>query len=86
MLQDGSLAVMKGDGRLGCPAEAPFDCIHVGAAAHPLPDALVEQLKPDVANSTCISRPVSVVIEKHRQGIYLRTENINVGHWFNEPS
>lgn len=26
--------------------EAPYDAIHVGAAAHPIPDALIKQLKP----------------------------------------
>lgn len=26
--------------------EAPYDAIHVGAAAHPIPDALIRQLKP----------------------------------------
>lgn len=29
-----------GDGRLGHPAEAPYDAIHVGAAAPALPDAV----------------------------------------------
>lgn len=35
-----------GDGRLGWPAEAPYDAIHVGAAAPHLPKDLVEQLAP----------------------------------------
>ncbi|KAK3697979.1 hypothetical protein QZH41_003964 [Actinostola sp. cb2023] len=26
--------------------EAPYDAIHVGAAAHPIPDPLIQQLKP----------------------------------------
>lgn len=34
-----------GDGRKGVEAEAPFDAIHVGAAAPGIPPALVEQLK-----------------------------------------
>lgn len=36
----------EGNGWLGDPDEAPFDAIHVGAAAESLPSALVEQLKP----------------------------------------
>lgn len=36
----------EGDGALGLPEEAPFDCILVSAAARGLPPALVEQLAP----------------------------------------
>ena len=35
---------MAGDGRQGWPALAPFDAIHVGAAAPELPRVLVGQL------------------------------------------
>lgn len=35
-----------GDGRLGWPAGAPYDAIHVGAAAPRLPPDLVDQLAP----------------------------------------
>jgi protein-L-isoaspartate(D-aspartate) O-methyltransferase len=38
--------VVCGDGRLGWPAGAPYDVIHVGAAAASLPRELVEQLAP----------------------------------------
>jgi protein-L-isoaspartate(D-aspartate) O-methyltransferase len=34
------------DGREGYPAGAPYDAIHVGAAASEVPQALVDQLKP----------------------------------------
>jgi protein-L-isoaspartate(D-aspartate) O-methyltransferase len=33
------------DGFSGLPDEAPFDCIHVGAAAPQIPQALVDQLR-----------------------------------------
>ncbi|XP_027049191.1 protein-L-isoaspartate(D-aspartate) O-methyltransferase-like isoform X2 [Pocillopora damicornis] len=33
-------------GESGKVIDAPYDAIHVGAAAHPIPDALLEQLKP----------------------------------------
>ncbi len=35
-----------GDGRRGWPAEAPYDAIHVGAAAPRVPSDLVDQLGP----------------------------------------
>ncbi len=31
-----------GDGRLGCPDRAPYDAIHVGAAAAVVPEAVSE--------------------------------------------
>merc|ERR1711933_224085 len=46
LLKTGQLVVRQGDGWKGAPLEAPFDCIHVGAAAEHFPDALFEQLKP----------------------------------------
>ncbi|KAH0622378.1 hypothetical protein JD844_024636 [Phrynosoma platyrhinos] len=35
-----------GDGRMGYTDEAPYDAIHVGAAAPVVPQALIDQLKP----------------------------------------
>ncbi|XP_023369269.1 protein-L-isoaspartate(D-aspartate) O-methyltransferase [Otolemur garnettii] len=35
-----------GDGRMGYATEAPYDAIHVGAAAPVVPQALIDQLKP----------------------------------------
>ncbi|XP_020260283.1 protein-L-isoaspartate O-methyltransferase-like isoform X2 [Asparagus officinalis] len=46
LLKDGSLSVHVADGRLGWPEAAPYDAIHVGAAAPEIPHALIEQLKP----------------------------------------
>jgi protein-L-isoaspartate(D-aspartate) O-methyltransferase len=45
LLDSGRVVVTLGDGWKGIPDEAPFDCIHVGAAAASIPDALVQQLK-----------------------------------------
>ncbi|MQL93499.1 hypothetical protein Taro_026147 [Colocasia esculenta] len=42
----GSLSVHLTDGRLGWPELAPYDAIHVGAAAPDLPQPLIQQLKP----------------------------------------
>ena len=44
LLESGNIVVSQGDGRKGLPDEAPFDVIHVGAAAAVIPDPLVEQL------------------------------------------
>ncbi|KAK1683733.1 hypothetical protein QYE76_044581 [Lolium multiflorum] len=46
LLKDGSLSFHVSDGRLGWPDVAPYDAIHVGAAAPEIPQPLLEQLKP----------------------------------------
>ncbi|XP_030307375.1 LOW QUALITY PROTEIN: protein-L-isoaspartate(D-aspartate) O-methyltransferase [Calypte anna] len=42
----GYKATIMGDGRQGYPEEAPYDAIHVGAAAPTVPKELLEELKP----------------------------------------
>jgi protein-L-isoaspartate(D-aspartate) O-methyltransferase len=44
LLDSGTVQVQLGDGWKGLPSEAPFDVIHVGAAAEELPVELVHQL------------------------------------------
>jgi protein-L-isoaspartate(D-aspartate) O-methyltransferase len=46
LLDSGVLELVVGDGWAGWPAAAPYDAIHVGAAAVRVPAALVEQLRP----------------------------------------
>ncbi|XP_042496508.1 protein-L-isoaspartate O-methyltransferase 1-like isoform X2 [Macadamia integrifolia] len=46
LMKGGSLSVHVGDGRLGWPEFAPYDAIHVGAAAAEIPQPLIDQLKP----------------------------------------
>ncbi|KAG2327929.1 hypothetical protein Bca4012_036962 [Brassica carinata] len=46
LLKQGSLAIHVGDGRKGWAEFAPYDAIHVGAAAPEIPEALIDQLKP----------------------------------------
>lgn len=46
LLSSERIKLVVGDGREGYPSEAPFNAIHVGAAAPKLPQALVDQLKP----------------------------------------
>lgn len=45
LLESGILTVQMADGWKGLPAKAPFDAIHVGAAADGMPYSLVTQLK-----------------------------------------
>uniref|UniRef100_A0A3Q3JC13 Protein-L-isoaspartate O-methyltransferase n=1 Tax=Monopterus albus TaxID=43700 RepID=A0A3Q3JC13_MONAL len=45
LLSSGRIRFVVGDGRLGFPDGAPYDAIHVGAAAATVPRALLEQLK-----------------------------------------
>ncbi|KAL5009156.1 hypothetical protein ScPMuIL_014737 [Solemya velum] len=46
LFETGQLKLVTGDGRKGYEQDAPFDAIHVGAAAPTLPQALIDQLKP----------------------------------------
>ncbi|XP_047013378.2 l-isoaspartyl protein carboxyl methyltransferase, like isoform X1 [Ictalurus punctatus] len=46
LLTSGRVKLVVGDGRLGFPDGAPYDAIHVGAAAPTIPKALLDQLKP----------------------------------------
>jgi len=39
------IKIIEGDGTKGNPEEGPYDAIHVGAAAHVVPKALLDQLK-----------------------------------------
>ena len=44
-LESKAIEIVCGDGRQGYPEEAPYDGIHVGAAAPEVPQALLQQLK-----------------------------------------
>nr|XP_021201406.2 protein-L-isoaspartate(D-aspartate) O-methyltransferase isoform X1 [Helicoverpa armigera] len=46
LLTSERVKLVAGDGRLGYPADGPYNAIHVGAAAPTLPQPLVDQLKP----------------------------------------
>lgn len=46
LLSSGRVRLVVGDGRMGFAEEAPYDAIHVGAAAPVVPQALIDQLKP----------------------------------------
>ena len=44
LLDSGKVILIEGDGREGYKELAPYDCIHVGAAADKLPQPLIDQL------------------------------------------
>lgn len=44
LLDSGRLQLVVGDGRNGWPQEAPYQAIHVGAAASEIPKSLIDQL------------------------------------------
>ena len=46
LLKSGRVQLVVGDGRLGYPEKAPYNAIHVGAAAKEMPQALIDQLAP----------------------------------------
>ena len=45
MLDKGQVKFIKADGRKGWPEDAPYDAIHVGAAAVEAHSELIDQLK-----------------------------------------
>lgn len=45
LLESERVVITTGDGRKGYPEKAPYDAIHVGAAADGVPEALHQQLK-----------------------------------------
>ncbi|XP_063705611.1 protein-L-isoaspartate(D-aspartate) O-methyltransferase [Culicoides brevitarsis] len=46
LIDSGQVMIIEGDGRLGYKEKAPYDVIHVGAAAPETPQELINQLKP----------------------------------------
>ncbi|KAJ4973668.1 hypothetical protein NE237_006842 [Protea cynaroides] len=77
LLNGGSLSIHGGDGRLGWPEFAPYDAIHVGAAAAEIPQPLIDQLKPGgrmVIPVGNLFQDLKVVDKKLDGSISIRTE------------
>ncbi|KAK5686109.1 hypothetical protein LTS10_002223 [Elasticomyces elasticus] len=64
LMDNGGIRYVKADGRLGWPQDAPYDAIHVGAAAAGFHQALIDQLKAP-------GRLFMPIEEDHMQHIYV---------------
>jgi len=74
------IEMVTGDGRLGYPPNAPYDAIHVGAAAPELPQALVDQLAPGGRMFIPIGTYMQNIyhIDKDKSGKVTKTEVMGV--------
>ncbi|THD27384.1 Methyltransferase [Fasciola hepatica] len=77
-----NLQLVTGDGREGWTPAAPYDAIHVGAAAAKIPTALYEQLKPG-GRLICPEGPVGgnqflVQVDRLPDGSFKRTHLMGV--------
>ncbi|KAJ2704547.1 hypothetical protein FB645_003197 [Coemansia sp. IMI 203386] len=78
--QSGRVKVVLGDGRQGYLPDAPYDCIHVGAAASKRPDELLGQLKSPGRMFAPVgtSKQRIVVYDKDRDGHIVQKEIMGV--------
>lgn len=80
LLASGRVSLKVGDGWAGWAPGAPYDLIHVGAAAETLPDALVAQLAPG-GRLICpvgVYRQALVQADKALDGTVTATELMDV--------
>ena len=84
LLKEKKIIIEKCDGRNGCSEYGPYDCIHVGAAAAELPQALIDQL----ANGGRLVIPVGepgenqyiYVIDKDKDGKISKRKELCVSY------
>ena len=82
LLENGVMKFIVGDGRQGWSEGAPYDVIHVGAAAEHVPEALIEQLR-EGGRLVCPVGPEGeqqrlVVIDKAQDGSISRQDVMGV--------
>ena len=77
-----NITTRLGDGHLGWPEHAPYDGIIVSAAASEIPDALLEQLKPDAKLVIPVGMHYGpqelVVVRKGQQGEAIKHDILSV--------
>ena len=84
LIDEKKVILICGDGRNGCSEYGPYDCIHVGAAAAELPQALIDQL----ANGGRLVIPVGepgenqyiYVIDKDKDGKISKRKELCVSY------
>jgi len=81
LLESGKLVLKEGDGRKGLKEFAPYEAIHVGAAAEEIPKELVDQL----ANGGRMVIPVGkfgqqdfLLVDKDMQGNLHKKKTLGV--------
>ena len=74
LLDTGKIILIEGDGRNGYSQQAPYNCMHVGAAAENVPNALINQL----ANGGRLVIPVGGVHEDQYICIIDKDKNGNI--------
>jgi len=79
-IEYGDITIVAGDGRKGYPEKAPYDIIHVGAAAPMLPQPLVDQLAQPGRMFIPIGDGIQDVwqIEKDTEGVVKKTKLFGV--------
>jgi protein-L-isoaspartate(D-aspartate) O-methyltransferase len=81
LFDEGVLEIHKGDGRQGYAAEAPYDAIHVGAAAPDTPYELIRQLKVGGRLVAPVGNDFDqemITYDKNADGTYHEQRHMNV--------
>ncbi|KAK3677170.1 hypothetical protein LTR78_002708 [Recurvomyces mirabilis] len=81
LMESGGIKYVKADGRLGWQEEAPYDAIHVGAAAADFHQALIDQLKAPGRLFMPVeedSEQHIYIIDKKEDGTVTKTKDMGV--------